>query len=112
MKQPVSHLFRLLLLMLLLPLVPHGAEETETSAPGGVSDLSSFGALPVLHDGRKMPLDTFARIKLLQLSGKTSFQRRPAIEWFARVCFSPEAARQEIIDSVERFQSSPDKPNF
>lgn len=49
-------------------------------------DLSAFGAIPVLDDGRVKPLDSLARTKMLFISGRSEFEDQagnthPAILW-------------------------------
>jgi ABC-type transport system involved in cytochrome c biogenesis permease subunit len=57
--------------------------------PQGAVSLKAFQEIPVLSEGRIKPLDTYARALLLQLSGRSSFQRKPAVEWLGRVLFAP-----------------------
>ncbi len=54
------------------------------------TDLRPFATMAVLHDGRLKPMDTFARHLLLQWSGKSSYEGRPAISVFADIAFAPE----------------------
>jgi len=70
-------------------LVPRGN-------PGGF-DLSSFGRLPVLADGRLKPLDTIARTGLLMFQGRQSLvttdgREVPPDEWLLDVLFRPGTA--------------------
>jgi ABC-type transport system involved in cytochrome c biogenesis permease subunit len=56
-------------------------------------DLASAAQLPVLDGGRVKPLDTFARVQLLALSGRQTFQdeqghTQPAIRWLFEVLSS------------------------
>jgi ABC-type transport system involved in cytochrome c biogenesis permease subunit len=49
-------------------------------------DLSAFGAIPVLDDGRVKPLDSLARTNMLFISGRSEFEdqagnTQPAILW-------------------------------
>ena len=60
-------------------------------------NLDLFGHVPVLAEGRTMPMDSHARHTLLQISGKSTFQRRPAAEWMARTLFTPDQARDDAI---------------
>ncbi len=59
--------------------------------------LRVVGAMPVLHDGRVMPLDTFARLHLLQFSGKRTIQDQSALEWMLDVLFEPEQTRSQPL---------------
>jgi len=65
--------------------------------PKTVSSLDSLKNLAVLHDGRIKPFDTFARNLLLQFSGRTSFNRRPASQWVARLLFAPASTKDDKI---------------
>ena len=56
-----------------------------------------IGSIIVLEEGRKKPLDTYARNKLLQLSGRQSIHGSSAIEWLARVLFDSPVADTEPI---------------
>lgn len=62
-----------------------------------VEDLSTWQQAPVLDNGRVMPLDSYARHVLLGLSGKSTFNRQPAVRWLTRVLFTPEATRDDAI---------------
>ena len=57
--------------------------------PKRAVSLKAFQEIPVLSEGRIKPLDTYARALLLQFSGRSSFQRKPAMEWLGRVLFAP-----------------------
>jgi ABC-type transport system involved in cytochrome c biogenesis permease subunit len=81
----------LLLLALLLPLSPAQA------AGDSPLPLNAFRALPVQHDGRIKPLESFARITLLHLSGEETLQGKPAIRWLAGTLFDPANAAQEPL---------------
>lgn len=59
--------------------------------------LEGLKSLPVLEGGRVKPLDTYARVTLLQLSSKSTFKGRPAIDWLARVMFTPTQAVDDAI---------------
>ncbi len=69
-------------------------------APAGRAELSrvdSFARLPVLEAGRVMPMDTLARLRLLQFSGHSSLNGRPALHWIARLVFTPEVCHNDKI---------------
>jgi ABC-type transport system involved in cytochrome c biogenesis permease subunit len=58
----------------------------------------------VLHEGRVKPFDTYARSMLLQFSGKTTYNRRPAYEWMAKLLFAPASTVKDkvfLINSPE-----------
>ncbi|MCB1532798.1 MAG: cytochrome c biogenesis protein CcsA [Alphaproteobacteria bacterium] len=56
-------------------------------------DMSGFQTLPVLHEGRVKPLDSFARIHLKQISG----HEHGADRWLAKTLFDPAAAAEDKI---------------
>lgn len=66
-----------------------------------VASLDVWQQLPVQHEGRIMPLDSYARQTLLGLSGRSSFGRQPATRWLARVMFTPEATRTDTVFLVD-----------
>jgi ABC-type transport system involved in cytochrome c biogenesis permease subunit len=57
----------------------------------------SLKYLPILDAGRIKPLDTYARSLLLRFSGKSNFDKKPAIQWLARVLFAPDSAKDDEI---------------
>jgi ABC-type transport system involved in cytochrome c biogenesis permease subunit len=67
------------------------------SARSAVDSLDEFARIPVLENGRKMPLDTYARQKLLQMSGRSSLRGKPAVRWLAELLFEPPATRGDRV---------------
>lgn len=55
-------------------------------------DLSEFKILPILHEGRVKPLESFAIVTLKKLSGQSRLADMKAIEWLAMSLFDPPAA--------------------
>ena len=51
----------------------------------------------ILDQGRQKPLDTYARKKLVQFSGRQRFHGMPAIGWLARVIFTPFEASDDKV---------------
>ena len=63
-------------------------------------DLSELASLPVLHDGRVKPLDTFAHATLLRINSKSTHGRKPkmsATQWLARALFIPLETRDDKV---------------
>lgn len=60
-------------------------------------DLRVFGSIPVLEDGRPMPLSVYARLAMLQLSGRGTWQGGPASHWLARALFEPDATTNDAV---------------
>ena len=77
--------------------------EVRTFASGElrVADLGPLQRVVVVEGGRTMPLDSYARFTLLRLSGRRSYDRRPAIEWLARVLFTPNETHDDEIFVVD-----------
>ncbi|HMP75679.1 MAG TPA: cytochrome c biogenesis protein CcsA [Kiritimatiellia bacterium] len=71
-----------------------------TPATAQVSDYTAFAHLPVQEGGRVMPMDSFARLRLLQFSGRSTFDRKPAIEWLARLLFTPQTSQYDRVFMV------------
>jgi len=65
--------------------------------PKTVSSLETLKKLAILHEGRIKPLDTFARNLLLQFSGRTSYNNRPAMNWVARLLFAPASTKDDKV---------------
>jgi ABC-type transport system involved in cytochrome c biogenesis permease subunit len=66
------------------------------------SPLEPFRRLVILEQGRKKPLDTFARNLLKQFSGRSTLDGRDASAWLARALFSPQSTLDDKIFLVER----------
>ncbi len=62
-----------------------------------LDDLTEFRRLPVLHNGRKMPMQTYARLLLVQLSGRTSYEGEPAESWLARLILDPVSTLDDRV---------------
>lgn len=62
-----------------------------------LDDLTEFRRLPVLHNGRKMPMQTYARLLLVQLSGRTSYEGEPAESWLARLILDPVSTLNDRV---------------
>jgi len=56
-------------------------------------NLQTLKGIPILHDGRVKPIETFARHVLLRFSGRTSIEKQSAMEWLARLLFHAESLR-------------------
>ena len=74
-------------------------------------NLSSFGAWPVLHEGRIKTMDGFARSVFYDISGKEKLDDITAIEWLTNTLFDPSSTipkpfiavgKKSILDLPER----------
>jgi ABC-type transport system involved in cytochrome c biogenesis permease subunit len=68
-------------------------------ASNGSNEVSveALGRVIVLEEGRKKPLDTYARNKLIQFSGKKKISGSTALQWLSRVLLNPDAANDDLI---------------
>jgi hypothetical protein len=57
----------------------------------------NFKSIPVLHEGRLKPLDTYARNLLIQFSGKDTYEHTPAVLWLAQLIFTPDKAVNDKV---------------
>ncbi|MBI5415229.1 MAG: hypothetical protein HZA29_00270, partial [Candidatus Omnitrophica bacterium] len=98
MHKKVAIIFLLVLTAGLSPAFAQPICNLDSSVqPRKLRSLERFGALAVLSDGRVKPVDTYARTLLLQFSGKTSFERKPAVEWLGRLLFAPQTTLDDKI---------------
>jgi len=82
-----------LLLLLLCTTVGVGPSR---AAPG-VDSLETFSTLPGMLNGRKVPMDTYARHVLLQYSGRSTLNDEPAVAWMARLLFTPHRTLEDKV---------------
>ena len=61
---------------------------------------AGFAALPVQHDGRLEPLDSFARDFLIQFSGHDHLDDLSADAWLAELLFTPDAGYRRAVFDV------------
>lgn len=83
------------LILLSLTLSLASAQENRPSPPA--STLRAVSTLPVLHDGRVMPLETFARLHLLQFSGRKTLGDQTALEWMLDLLFDPHSTTDKPL---------------
>lgn len=81
-------MMRILLLILTL-LLPSWAQ--------AAMDTTDFAQLPILHEGRIKPLDSFSRWQLQAIYGAPALPERTATAWLADVVFRPATAIEEKI---------------
>lgn len=55
-------------------------------------DYSNFAKIPILDEGRVKPIDSFARVNLVNFSGKDYVGNMSAIKWLAELLFSRDKA--------------------
>jgi ABC-type transport system involved in cytochrome c biogenesis permease subunit len=66
-------------------------------APATSIKTPGLAGVLILDNGRCKPLDTYARAKLVQFSGRQSFHGMAAIQWLARVIFVPLTAADDKV---------------
>lgn len=74
-----------------------GALASFAPARAEITDYEDFASLPVQDGGRVMPMDSFARLRMLQFSGKSTFNKKPAIEWLAKMIFDPQNCQTDAV---------------
>lgn len=80
-------------LLLYLFLLPGMSAAQEQSVPSRTNfNYDAFSRIPVLHEGRVKPLDSFAHIHLKTFSGRESLPGISAEEWLAETLFNPAEA--------------------
>lgn len=84
-------------LALLILLVLFGTLIRSTPARAEITDYEAFSLIPVQDGGRVMPMDSFARLRVLQFSGKSTFEKKPAIEWLAKMLFDPQSCQTDAV---------------
>ncbi len=57
-------------------------------------DMDDFRMIPVLHEGRLKPLETFAQTQLRAFSGRRDLEGLSADKWLAELLFDPVSAAQ------------------
>lgn len=62
-------------------------------------DINNFGKILVLDEGRIKPLYTYAKKKLIQISGRSKIGEMSSLEWLMKLMINPES-----IDTVECFR--------
>ena len=60
-------------------------------------DMQDFRMIPVLHEGRLKPLETFAQTQLRTFSGKSTLDGMSASEWLAELLFDPVRAAERPV---------------
>jgi len=70
-----------------------------------VLPMKGFAELPVLHEGRIKPLDSFARLELLKFSKKEAPTDQKPVEWLAEALFDPSQSVHQKIFMIEDAQT-------
>ncbi|MCD8497575.1 MAG: hypothetical protein LRZ85_05515 [Alphaproteobacteria bacterium] len=84
----------LAVLLALISLIPG------TNAHAAGLDLDDFRTLPIQHEGRVKPVESFARILLSRLSGTPAPDDKAAHEWLAESLFDPASAAEKPVFKI------------
>ncbi len=68
-----------------------GAPEAQAQQPPAF-DYDAFSHIPLLHEGRIKPMESFARALIKSMSGDKQADNATAMAWLAEVLFNPAAA--------------------
>ena len=63
--------------------------------------MEKFGQLPILHEGRLKPLDSFARYEILRFAKREHVNNTDPLTWLANALFNPSASATEKIFLVD-----------
>lgn len=72
-----------------------------TPANATALDMQNFRKLPILHEGRVKPVDSFARLSLKFLSGSEKTETQGADEFLAQALFDPANAISNPVFKIE-----------
>jgi len=67
-------------------------------------DSRAFAQLPVQHNGRIEPLDSFARFYLTAFSGNTSIDSMTSDEWLVELLFAPDRAYHRAVFKINKLE--------
>lgn len=87
------------IILVCLIMVGLGRGYAEAAEPSAFP-LDHFKKIVILENGRKKPLDTFAQNVLKQLSGRSTFEKKPAILWLSRVLLAPQQSYDDKVFMV------------
>ena len=88
----MSAFLRIVLLLVLMCPVAVNAQNIKP-------DTDVLQDIPVLHEGRLKPLDSFARLSLQKISGHTEIGKLSALDWLTLTMFDPQNAA--LIDVIQ-----------
>ena len=86
-----------IILTLLITMINLPSRASEAQHDDAALDINAIASITVLENGRKKPLDSYARNKLQQFSGKRRLRGSSALEWMTRVLFNPPTADQDKV---------------
>lgn len=67
-------------------------------------NIKEWSQLPVLHEGRLKPIDSFARVHYKTFSQKQIVSGKTANSWLAEVLFSPDEAAMTPIFKIRNYE--------
>ncbi len=81
---------------LLVPLLLAGLPRTSAAAEPPPSP-SAMAPVPILVEGRVMPLDTFARMQWRQITGRAAPADETALAWLTATWFDPASSSNRVM---------------
>lgn len=66
-----------------------------------ITSATALRPLMVIEDGRPKPLDSYARNTLLRYSGRERYAGQQAIDWLARVLFTPQQTYRDEVFLID-----------
>lgn len=69
--------------------------------PVQAMEMKDFASIPIAHEGRIKPLDSFARATLKNLSGRENIEDQNAVEILATALFNPASGIEKKIFKIE-----------
>ncbi|MCM2322660.1 MAG: cytochrome c biogenesis protein CcsA [Oligoflexia bacterium] len=77
-----------------------GAGAPALAAPTPEFKYADLGLVPILHEGRVKPLDTFARIHLLAFSGRSKLPGQSAMQWLTELLLDDTRAYERKVFNI------------
>lgn len=99
MKRVTQRFFALLMVGVMLTVFTQGSAYAEDTRAVSF-DYSDFSQIPIQHEGRIKPLDSFARALLTVLVGKDHLPDASASAWLAEVLLFPERAYERPVFNI------------
>jgi len=94
-------IYQIALFFLMFSFIYSSMEKEQTTPK---LSLNHFKQIITIENGRKKPIDTFARNILKQFSAKSKFKKLSAIQWLTEMLFTPQQAHQRKIFLIENVE--------
>lgn len=98
------------LAVVVLAVVYLASKAAPASHDSSTMNLTLFGELPLVYEGRVKPFDTLARNSLRVISNRETFvdahgDKQPAIRWLLDVIASPESAADHRVFRIDNLET-------